>query len=142
MLDQSPMGRALCARYCVGRMRQPRPTVAVVDDEQSICIALQRLIRSANMDVKTYPSGEEFLNSLQNARPDCVVLDLHMPKLTGFDVQARLAQMATRVPVIVITGHDTPETRARAIANGAAAYLLKPVDDRMLLDAIADAIAD
>ena len=94
------------------------------------------------MDVKTYRSGEEFLNSLENARPDCVVLDLHMPKLTGFDVQARLAQMATRVPVIVITGHDTPETRARAIANGAAAYLLKPVDDRMLLDAIADAIAN
>jgi len=123
-------------------MNIPCPQVAVVDDEQSICIALQRLIRSANMDVKTYRSGEEFLNSLQNARPDCVVLDLHMPKLTGFDVQARLAQMATRVPVIVITGHDTPETRARAIANGAAAYLLKPVDDRMLLDAIADAIAN
>jgi len=57
-------------------------------------------------------------------------------------VQARLAKLATRVPVIVITGHDTPETRARAIANGAAAYLLKPVDDRMLLDAISEAIAD
>ena len=136
------MGSLLRARYCVGRMSLPRPQIAVVDDEQSICIALQRLIRSANMDVKTYSSGEAFLNSLENVRPDCVVLDLHMPKCTGFDVQARLAQLATRMPVIVITGHDTPETRARAMTNGAAAYLLKPVDDRMLLDAISEAIAD
>jgi FixJ family two-component response regulator len=102
---------------------------------------LERLIRSAGMDVETYPSGEEFLHSVQDHLPDCVVLDLHMPKVNGYEVQSRLARLGNRVPIVVITGHDTPEGRARALANGAAAYLLKPVDDRMLLDTIDAAVA-
>lgn len=121
-------------------MTREHPQVAVVDDERSICTALQRLIRSAHMEVKTYPSGEEFLDDVDALQPDCVVLDLHMPRLNGFEVQSRLARHGKRIPVIVITGHDTPEARARALKNGAAAYLLKPVDDQMLLDAIAAAI--
>jgi FixJ family two-component response regulator len=122
-------------------MSKPCPQIAVVDDEHSICIALQRLIRSAGLGVVTYASGEDFLQDLDTREPDCVVLDLHMPKVTGFEVQCRLAQMEKRIPVIVITGHDTPEARTRALKNGAAAYLLKPVDDQMLLDAISAAIA-
>lgn len=123
-------------------MTKEHPQIAVVDDERSICVALQRLIRSAQMSVKTYPSGEEFLEDIDNLRPDCVVLDLHMPRVNGFEVQSRLAKRANPPPVIVITGHDTPEARARALKNGAAAYLLKPVDDQMLLDAIAAAIGE
>jgi FixJ family two-component response regulator len=130
------------ARYRSGRMSKTSPQIAVVDDEHSICIALQRLIRSAGLGVTTYGSGEDFLREVDTQQPDCVVLDLHMPKVTGFEVQARLAKRAKRIPVVVITGHDTPEARARALGNGAAAYLLKPVDDRMLLDAILAAIAD
>jgi two-component system, LuxR family, response regulator FixJ len=130
------------ARYSSGNMSKTRPHVAVVDDEHSICVALQRLIRSAGMAVTTYGSGEEFLQELDTVQPDCVVLDLHMPKVTGFEVQSSLAKRTQRIPVIVVTGHDTPEARTRALNNGAAAYLLKPVDDRMLLDAIAAAIAD
>lgn len=122
-------------------MTKEHPQVAVVDDERSICTALQRLIRSAQMEVKTYPSGEEFLEDVDRLKPDCVVLDLHMPRVNGFEVQSRLAQHANPPPVIVITGHDTTEARARALKNGAAAYLLKPVDDQMLLDAINAAIA-
>jgi len=121
-------------------MTQEHPQVAVVDDERSICVALQRLIRSAQMSVKTYPSGEEFLDDVDNLRPDCVVLDLHMPKVNGFEVQNMLAKRDNAPPVIVITGHDTPEGRLRALKNGAAAYLLKPIDDQMLLDAINSAI--
>jgi FixJ family two-component response regulator len=122
-------------------MRKARPLIAVVDDEPSVCLALNRLIRSADMDVATYPSGEEFLQAVLTHRPDCVVLDLHMPKVNGYEVQSRLAQLGKGVPVVVITGHDTPESRARVLAGGAAAYLLKPIDDRMLLDTIAGAIA-
>ena len=73
------------------------------------------------------------------ARPDCVVLDLHMPGTTGFDVQARLAQRGLATPVIVITGDDTPEARSRALRLGATAYLTKPVDETALLTAIAAA---
>jgi FixJ family two-component response regulator len=123
-------------------MSKTCPQVAVVDDEHSICVALQRLIRSAGLGVTTYGSGEDFLRELDKNQPDCVVLDLHMPKVTGYEVQCRLAQMGKRIPVIIITGHDTPEARTRALKNGAAAYLLKPVDDQMLLDAISAAIAD
>jgi FixJ family two-component response regulator len=121
-------------------MSQANRRIAVVDDESSVRKALERLIRSAGMSVATYASGDEFLAAVALAVPDCVVLDLHMPGATGFAVQARLARLAIRVPVVVITGHDTPESRQRAVAGGAAAYLLKPVDERALLEAIVAAI--
>jgi FixJ family two-component response regulator len=114
--------------------------IAVVDDEPSVSRAIKRLIRSAGMDVDTFSSGAEFLRALADRAPDCVVLDMHMPELTGSDVQARLAQLGSKVPVVIITGHDVPEARARAMAAGARAYLLKPVDDMLLLGAIADAV--
>ena len=122
-------------------MSKERPLIAVVDDEASVRVALQRLIRAAGLNVKTFPSGIEVLEFIQQQRPDCVVLDLHMPNVNGFEVQRRLAEVGVRVPVVVITGHDTPESCARALGGGACAYLLKPVDDQMLLDAIAAAIA-
>jgi FixJ family two-component response regulator len=123
-------------------MRNVRPLIAIVDDEASVRIALHRLIRSAGLEAETFPSGAEFLESMQTKQPDCIVLDVHMPDINGFEVQAQLAKSGARVPVVIITGHDTPETRVRVMEGGAAAYLLKPVDDRMLLDAITVAIAD
>lgn len=115
-----------------------RLLVAVVDDEESVRTALQRLLRSAGLGVATFASGAEFLESLKSdsSRPDCVVLDLHMPQINGFAVLARLATLQNSVPVVAITGHDTPETRQRALAGGAKAYLRKPVDDKALLGAI------
>jgi FixJ family two-component response regulator len=121
-------------------MRKSKPLIAVVDDEASVRVALQRLIRAAGLDVKTFPSGTEVLEFMQTRQPDCIVLDLHMPGDNGFEVQSRLALAGMQVPVIVITGHDTPESRSRAMAGGAVDYLLKPVDDRILLDAISAAI--
>jgi FixJ family two-component response regulator len=111
-----------------------------VDDEASVRVALQRLIRAAGLDVKTFPSGTELLEFMQTRQPDCIVLDLHMPGDNGFEVQSRLALAGVQVPVIVITGHDTTESRSRAMAGGALDYLLKPVDERVLLDAISAAI--
>jgi FixJ family two-component response regulator len=113
---------------------KPRPLVAIVDDEEPIRKALTRLLRSAGVEVETFPSGSEFLSSLPNHRPDCVVLDLHMPVVNGFEVQAGLAKYD--VPVVIITGHDSDETRAKALAGKPAAYLRKPVNDQTLLDAI------
>ena len=122
-------------------MSKARPLIAIVDDEKPIRIALQRLMRSANLDVETFPSGDEFLESLKTHQPDCVVLDLHMPCIDGFEVQSRLADARIRLSVVIITGHDSAETRERALAGGAAAYLRKPVDGQTLLDAITSAIA-
>ena len=115
-------------------MSKTRPLVAIVDDEEPIRKALTRLLRSGGLDVESLPSGSEFLESLPAHRPDCVVLDLHMPVVNGFDVQARLVEFG--VPVVIITGHDSDETRARALAGRPAAYLRKPVNDQVLLDAI------
>jgi FixJ family two-component response regulator len=117
-------------------VNKSRLLVAVVDDEEAVRIALRRLLRSAGLDVETFSSGAEFLESMKGHQPDCVVLDLHMPQLGGFAVQARLAEAGIRLPTVVITGHDTDEARARALAGGAAAYLRKPVDDQALLAAI------
>ena len=88
------------------------------------------------MDVETFPSGAEFLESLSARWPHCIVLDLHMPIVNGFDVQTRMAESGTSVPVIIITGHDSDETRNRALDGMPIAYLRKPVDDQALLDAI------
>ena len=117
------------------------PLVAVVDDEESVRRALERLLRSAGFSVETFPGGAEFLLSLPEQLPACLVMDLHMPDLNGFDVQVLLEREGFRVPMVVITGHDTPETRTRVVGRGAKAYLRKPVDDKLLLAAINDAIA-
>jgi len=117
-----------------------QPRIAVVDDEEPVRKALQRLLRSSGMDVETFPSGREFLDALTTRIPDCLLLDLHMPGVNGFEVQAQLKALGVRLPVVVITGHDTPEAHARVSAGGASAYLLKPIDERTLLDAIAAAI--
>ena len=117
-------------------MIKTRSLIAIVDDEEPIRKALSRLLRSAGMDVKTFPSGVEFLESLASQRPDCVVLDLHMPVVNGFDVQARLTESGVTVPVVIITGHDSDETRDRALSGFPVAYLRKPVNDQALLDAI------
>ena len=117
------------------------PLIAVVDDEACVSKALKRLLRTAGLRAETFTSGAAFLKWLQSETPACVVLDLHLPQVDGFEVQARLAQQGARVPVVAITGRDTPQARERALTGGAAAYLAKPVEDEALLEAIAVAIA-
>lgn len=112
----------------------------MVDDDEAVRRALSRLIRSLGFEAEEFASGEAFLAALASRTPDCVVLDLHMPKVSGFDVQARLADANMHVPVIVITGHDSPEARARALGGGAVAYLCKPLDGQALKEAIRSAV--
>ncbi|WP_367026991.1 response regulator [Methylococcus sp. ANG] len=118
-------------------MSETRPAlIAIVDDEEAVCKALQRLMRSAGFAAETFNSGADFLDSLRTRLPHCVILDLHMPGTNGFDVLNRLASEGVPVPAIVVTGNDTDDAGARALASGAVAYLRKPVDDRTLLDAL------
>jgi FixJ family two-component response regulator len=124
----------------VGTVTKTRSLITIVDDEEPIRKALRRLLRSAGMDVDTFPSGVEFLESLATRRPDCVVLDLHMPAVNGFEVLAQLAESGMNLPVVVITGHDSDDTRQLALARLPVAYLRKPVNDQALLDAIALAL--
>jgi FixJ family two-component response regulator len=115
------------------------PHIAIVDDEESVRKALTRLMRSVGLSVETFASGPEFLKSIETRLPDCVVLDLHMPEMNGISVQAHLAGKHAALPVIIITGHDWPKARERALEGGTSAFLRKPVLDRILLDAISAA---
>src|SRR5258705_7435483 len=124
------------------RVSQESQYIAVVDDEPAVCKAFERLLRAAKFDVATFSSGSAFLASLNNRMPACVVLDLHMPDMNGFDVQSHLASSPTnQVGVVVVTAHDSPESKQRSLAGGAAAYLTKPLEAKTLVDAIRAAIA-
>lgn len=117
-------------------MRPALRTVALVDDEASIRRALARLVGSAGFEARTFASGSEFLEAMPLADLRCVVLDIHMPELSGLEVQAQLARAWPGLPVIFITGHEDPEAQRRALATRPAAFLSKPVDSTHLLNAI------
>jgi FixJ family two-component response regulator len=115
----------------------PAVFIAIVDDEEPVRRALVRLLRSAGYQACAFASGKQLLEFLKTDVPTCVLLDLHMPEMSGLDVQQRLSLERPGLPVIFITGHHSAETAHRAQAANAWAYLLKPVNDRLLLDTIA-----
>lgn len=121
-------------------MKNGRPFVAIVDDEQSVRTSLRRLIASSGMDVVTFESGQKFLDSLPVRLPDCVLLDLNMPGLSGTDVLHSLRTAAWELPVLIITGCDEPTLRTQCLAAGASACFQKPVNTAELLQAIGEAV--
>jgi len=112
------------------------PLIAIVDDEVRVCRAMERLLRSAGFDVVTFNEGAEFLNFVESKQVDCAILDLHMPQMSGHDVQLRLGLTGRQVPVVIVTGQDSPESQQRAMTAGAVAYLRKPMDDTVLVAAV------
>ena len=107
------------------------PIIAIVDDDASVRRSLQRLVKSAGYAVETFASAREFLEWLPRGQAACLVLDVHMHEMNGFELQERLA-----VPVVFITSHDDAATRARIEKSGAAGHLWKPFDEQAVLDAI------
>ena len=110
--------------------------VYVIDDDESVRKALKRLLRSADLDVETFSSAEEFLFNSKQGQNACIVMDIRMPGLTGFDLQKKLLSQGIRIPVIVISASDDVQTREHARELGAVNFFRKPVDDQALLDAI------
>jgi FixJ family two-component response regulator len=110
--------------------------VYIVDDEPSGCMAYAWLVRSANMQPRTFGSVEDFLNADLSGEYACVISDVASPGTSGLELPSLLARAGHRVPVIIITANDTTETRRLAREVGVAAYFCKPVDDQVLLDAI------
>ena len=115
--------------------------VSIVDDDHSIRRALRRLIQLAGFSAETFASAEDFLSSASLVLTACLVLDIHLNGgMGGFDLQARLHTDRVVIPIIFITAHDDVSTRERAQNSGAAAYLCKPFNDELLLEAIHGAI--
>jgi len=115
--------------------------VAIVDDEPSVRRALARLLSASSFDAKTYGSAEEFIESIHGGIPECLVVDIHMPELTGLDLQRYLARAGVKIPTIVITAFNDVETREQCAAIGATAFLTKPLHGPTLIDAIRKAAA-
>jgi FixJ family two-component response regulator len=116
------------------------PAVCIVDDDSSLLRALQLLLRSAGYTVSGYGSAEEFLGATQRCRPRCLVLDVHLGRLSGFDLVERLTAAGSPIPTIFITAHDDAPTRERARRAGAIGYLRKPFDDDALIESVQRAL--
>ena len=111
------------------------PIIAIVDDDASVRRSLQRLVQAAGYAVETFASAREFLEWLPNGQAACIVLDVHMKEMSGFELQKRLA-----VPVVFITSGDDVVTRTRIEKSGAAGHLWKPFDADAVLSAIRRAV--
>jgi FixJ family two-component response regulator len=130
-------------RQKLTELKNPRPLIAIIDDDESVCRALRRLVRSLAMDAETFSSGQQFLDLLDampSFRPDCLILDVQMPVMNGLHVQHLLAMNACTVPVIFITAHDELGVREKALAAGAVAFLRKPFNDELLVKTLNEAL--
>lgn len=114
--------------------------ICVIDDDASLLRALQRLLVAGGFCVETFGSAEDFLESEQRSPVDCLVLDVHLGGVGGFELNERLVAAGRRIPVVFITAYDDATTRERARRAGAVDYLRKPFDDESLIGAINRAI--
>lgn len=118
----------------------PKPCIGVVDDDESICESLSRLLRAAGYQSATYRSAEALLEDPQRSRFSCLILDLQLGGMSGIELSERLAALGSTTPVVFITAHDEPEARAEALATGCVAYLRKTEPRKGVLAALTQAI--
>src|SRR5687768_10452049 len=114
--------------------------VLLVDDDAGVRRALTRLLRSAGLDVESFPSAAALLETVDGDRPSCVVVDLRMPGLNGLQLQDELARRGLDLPLLFISGHADVPSSVRAMKGGAVDFLEKPVADDALIDAVARAL--
>ena len=117
-----------------------RALVSVIDDDESVRESLPDLLKEFGFEPCAFASGEEFLSSDSVNRTACLILDIAMPNMTGFDVQRELQFRGQRIPIIFITAQTDGAVRARAIEQGAVSVLLKPFNETDLLAAIKAAL--
>jgi FixJ family two-component response regulator len=114
--------------------------IALVDDEASVRVALGRVLRLADYDVVAFASGEDFLAAFDETRLDCALLDVHLPGLTGIEVQKRLRSSHVRLPVVFITASEDPTVEREALSAGGFAVLRKPFTRHELLASLVSAL--
>lgn len=115
-------------------------TVYIVDDDQAIRHAMEMLMRSVGLNYEIFHSGNDFLASHTNDRAGCLVLDIRMPGLGGLELQDKLNEMGSTLPIIFITGHGDVPMAVEAMQKGAIDFIQKPFRDQELLDRIGEAV--
>lgn len=116
------------------------PLIRVIDDDPSVRAALEDLLASVGLRVRSYGSTESYLDGTHENAPGCLVLDVRMPGQSGLDFQRQMKRLGIDLPVIFITGHGDIAMTARAMKAGAVDFLAKPFDEQALLDAINEAV--
>lgn len=117
-----------------------KSTVYIVDDDQAIRRAMELLMRSVGLDYEIFHSGDDFLASHSDDRAGCLVLDIRMPGLGGLELQDRLNELGSTLPIIFITGHGDVPMAVEAMQKGAVDFIQKPFRDQELLDRIGAAL--
>lgn len=121
-------------------MPTDQPTVHVLDDDQAVREALEFLIQTVGLSVKTYPSPTRFFEEFDPEAVGCLIMDIRMPVMSGLQVQTELKNRHIDIPIIMMTGHGDVELCRRAFLNGAVEFLLKPIDEQQLIDALQKAV--
>jgi FixJ family two-component response regulator len=119
--------------------RRPK-IVAVIEDDQSYRVAVQRLLKSAGFSAQSFASAEDFLNSGQQHQTGCLITDIRMPGMSGLDLQSKLNSDHCPIPTIFITAHGDEKMRLQAMRAGAVKFLAKPFDGETLLEAVRVAV--
>lgn len=117
-----------------------KSTVYIVDDDQAIRHAMELLMRSVGLDYEIFHSGDDFLSGHTNERAGCLVLDIRMPGLGGLELQEKLNELGSTLPIIFITGHGDVPMAVEAMQKGAVDFIQKPFRDQELLDQISEAL--
>jgi RNA polymerase sigma factor (sigma-70 family) len=115
-------------------------TVFIVDDDQAIRHAMEFLMRSVGLKYEIFHSADDFLTSFSDEKPGCLVLDIRMPGLGGLELQEKLIEMGSALPIIFITGHGDVPMAVEAMQKGAVDFIQKPFRDQDLLDRIGEAL--
>jgi FixJ family two-component response regulator len=117
-------------------MQETLQVICIIEDDDSVRRALRRLIRSMGLEVEAFATAEEFLESIERTLPSCLILDVNLPGLNGLELQQRLRAEGRNIPFVVITAYADERVREQALKAGAIAFLAKPFEERMLLQAV------
>jgi len=114
--------------------------ISIVDDDESVQIALQDLMEAVGYTARSFGSAEEFLESGLQRQTACLITDIRMPGMSGLELQAKLNAERCRIPIIFITAHGDAKMRMKAMCEGAVEFLMKPFDEEVLLETVRAAL--
>jgi FixJ family two-component response regulator len=144
---QPYLGEGDCGRYWLHILSRTKtlntlPVISVIDDDESICFAVESLVSSLGFDVRTFSSAEEFLAWRDRHESVCVISDVQMPDMSGLELQQQLAADGDTTPIMFITAFASDRIRAQAMQAGAACFLLKPFTASALIEGLQKALGD